>query len=97
MSNQDVLKLEKECERIESLLGDDPANILYSDKMEKILSYRQKVQEIEQDKVDFLFSLAGNKGETIESLSRKTDSDLMDFAEKLMEDINRKNNQDAGH
>ena len=96
-NNEDVLELEKQCEKIENSLGDDPVNVLYSDKTEKIMSYRQKVMEIENDKDDFLYSLAGNKGETIESLSKKTDADLMIFAEKLMEEINRKNKPDAGH
>jgi hypothetical protein len=89
------LELEKQCGILEKKLGDDPANILYSEKTEKILSYRQKVMEFENDKDDFLYSLAGNKGETIESLGRKTDDELMSFAEKLMEEINRKTPQNG--
>jgi regulatory protein YycI of two-component signal transduction system YycFG len=85
------LELEKQCEVLEKKLGDDPADMLYSDKTEKVISYRQKVMEIENDKDDFLYSLAGNKGETIESLSRKMVSDLMSFAERLVEEIERKN------
>lgn len=45
--------------------------------------------EIEDEKKEFLFSLAGHKGETVETLGRKTESDLMDFAELLLEDLNR--------
>jgi len=62
---------------------------MYSDKKEEIISYRQKVLEIEADKDDFLFSLAGYKGETIESLSRKTLSEIMSFAERLTKENGR--------
>ena len=61
-------------------------DILYSDKAEGIISYRQKVLEAEADKDDFLFGLAGNKGETIETLGRKTYSEIMSFAERLIKD-----------
>ena len=44
--------------------------------------------EIESDKDDFLFSLAGYKGETIESLGRKTVADLHSFAERFNDDLN---------
>jgi hypothetical protein len=70
---------------------------LWSEKTEKLISYRQKVLEIENDKDDFLYSMAGNKGETIESLSRKTDAELMSFAERLVEEYNRKNNSNGGN
>ena len=48
--------------------------------------------EIESDKDDFLFSLAGYKGETQESLSRKSVADLFSFAERYNEDMNRTGN-----
>jgi hypothetical protein len=80
---------------LEKGLGDNPADLLYSEKTEKIISYRQKVLEIENDKDDFLYSMAGNKGETIESLSRKTVVELMSFAERLTEEIERKNRQNG--
>jgi hypothetical protein len=44
--------------------------------------------EIESDKDDFLFSLAGYKGETIESLGRKTVADVHSFAERFNDDLN---------
>lgn len=80
------LELEKQVENLEKQIGADPADMLYSEKVEDIVSYRQKVLEIERDKDDFLFSLAGNKGETIETLSRKTVADLMSFAERLIQE-----------
>lgn len=43
--------------------------------------------EIEKDKDDFLFSLAGYKGETIESLGTKTVADLFSFAERFNDDM----------
>jgi regulatory protein YycI of two-component signal transduction system YycFG len=89
---EDTLELEKQCEVLELGLGDDPSDILYSDKTEKVISYRQKVLEMENDKDDFLYSLAGNKGETMESLSRKTVVELMSFAERLVEEHNKKPN-----
>lgn len=95
IKGEDTLDLEKQCEKIERKLGDDPGSILYSDKTEKVMSYKQKVIEIEDEKDYILYSLAGNKGETIESLSRKTDAELMNFGEKLMEEINRKNKQNG--
>ena len=44
--------------------------------------------EIEADKDDFLYSLAGYKGETIGSLGKKTVSDLFSFAERYNEEVN---------
>ena len=88
----DTVKIQADIERIEGLIGDDPADIMYSDKWEKIISYKQKVMEIEADKDDFLYSLAGNKGETMESLSRKTYNEIMSFAERLMQEKNVRRN-----
>ena len=45
--------------------------------------------EIESDKDDFLFWLAGNKGETIDSLKRKTLSEIMSFAERINKEDGR--------
>jgi hypothetical protein len=78
----------KQCETLEAQIGADPTNILYSDRADEVLSYRQKVMEIEKDKDDFLYSLAGHKGETIESLRVKTVSDLHSFAERFNEELN---------
>lgn len=83
---RDATDLRCEIDRIKGLVRDDPADMLYSDKSEHIVSYRQKVLEIEADKDDFLYSLAGHKGETIESLGRKTLSEIMSFAERLATD-----------
>ena len=44
--------------------------------------------EIEADKDDFLYSLAGHKGETIDSLGRKTLSEIMSFAERIINEQN---------
>jgi len=44
--------------------------------------------EIESDKDDFLFSLAGYKGETIETLGKKTVADIHSFAERFNDDLN---------
>ncbi len=43
--------------------------------------------EIEKDKDDFLFSLSGYKGETMDSLQRKTVADIHSFAERFNDDI----------
>ena len=43
--------------------------------------------EMEVDKSDFLYSMAGHKGETFESLGAKTVSDLFDFAERFNEEL----------
>lgn len=84
---EDASSLWLQCEKLEKQLGDNPANILYSEKFEAEVSYRQKVMEIEKDKDDFLFSLAGYKGETVESLGTKTVSGLFSFAERFNEDL----------
>ena len=78
-----------EIDKLESQIKDDPSDLMYSEKTESIVSYRQKVLEIEADKDDFLFSLAGNKGETIETLGRKTLSEVMSFAERLYKEHGR--------
>lgn len=72
-----------EVQKQEKQLKVDVSDVLYSEKTEDVISYRQKVLEIESDKDDFLFSLAGTKGETIESLSKKTLYEILSFAERL--------------
>jgi len=84
----DASRLWRQCENLESKLGDNPANVLYSDKYEQVISYRQRVAEIEKDKDDFLYQLAGHRGETIESLGTKTVADLFSFAERYIEESN---------
>ena len=86
MAGEDTTALFEQCEKLEGQIGDNPADMLYSDKWEEDISYRQKVMEIEKDKDDFLFSLAGHKGETVDSLSRKTVADLYSFAERFNSD-----------
>jgi hypothetical protein len=78
-----------EVEKMEKQIGADPSDLLYSEKSEEVISYRQKVLEIESDKDDFLFWMAGNKGETIETLGRKTLSDIMSFAERINKENGR--------
>jgi len=87
VEGEDTTKLWIQAENLEKQIGDNPADILYSDKWEAIVSYRQRVMEIEKDKDDFLFGLAGYKGETIESLQRKTVADIHSFAERFSEDM----------
>jgi len=84
-------KLWVQCEKLEKQIGDNPADILYSEKAEEIVSYRQRVMEIEKDKDDFLYGLAGHKGETVERLERKTVSEVFSFAERFNSEI------DGGH
>jgi hypothetical protein len=84
---EDATNLWIQCEKLEKQLGSDPSDVLYSDKREETVSYRQRVMEIESDKDDFLYSLAGYKGETMESLGRKTVADLFSFAERYNEEI----------
>ena len=86
MDGEDTTKLREQVEKMESQIGDNPADMLYSDKWEEDISYRQKVMEIERDKDDFLFALAGYKGETVESLQRKTVADIHSFAERFNEE-----------
>ena len=87
MEGEDTEKLWIQCEKLEGQIGDDPGSILYSEKNEEELSYRQKVLEIEKDKDDFLYSMAGHKGETVESLGTKTVSDLFSFAERFNDEL----------
>ena len=91
MAGEDTTKLWELCEKLESQIGDNPADILYSDKWEEDISYRQKVMEIERDKDDFLFALAGYKGETVESLQKKTVADIHSFAERFNEEYRKDN------
>ena len=88
MEGEDTKDLWIQCEKLEKQIGDNPAEILYSDKLDGVGSYRQKVMEIEKDKDDFLFSLSGYKGETMDSLQRKTVADIHSFAERFNEDLN---------
>ena len=90
-NGQDASDILAEAERLEKGLGDNPANVLYSDAWEANRSYAQIVLEIQSNADDFIFSLAGHKGETMESLQRKTVSDLMSFAERLT------TKEDGGH
>ena len=43
--------------------------------------------ELEKSKDDFLFMYAGYKGETVESLGRKSVSDLYSFVERVNEEL----------
>ena len=83
-NGEDASDIFVECERLEKNLGDNPANVLFSEQWEGIRSYTQRVLEIQSDSDDFLFSLAGHKGETMESLKKMTVSDIMSFAERLV-------------
>lgn len=85
---ENVDEIMAECDVIEAELDtkDDPTDLMYSVNKEEIISYRQKVLEIEAEKDDYLFSLAGSKGETIETLSKKTLSEIISFAERLTRD-----------
>jgi hypothetical protein len=87
VGGEDTDKLWLQCERMEKQIGDNPGSILYSEKAEEEISYRQKVLEIEKDKDDFLYSMAGHKGETVESLGTKTVSDLYSFAERFNSEL----------
>lgn len=82
-NGKNAIKELAECERIEKTIGADPVDILYSEKSEDYISYKKYVLEVENDADDFLFLLAGNKGETIETLKKKTVSDLNGFYERL--------------
>jgi len=42
--------------------------------------------EIDKDRWDYLYSLAGKKGETIDTLKTKTVNELHRFAERVIED-----------
>ena len=44
--------------------------------------------EMEKDRADYLYSMAGHKGETYESLGAKTVSDLSDFEERYIDELN---------
>lgn len=76
-----------QCEDLETQIGDDPGGILYSEKKEEGVSYRERVMEMEKDKDDFLYSLSGHRGETIKSLGIKTVADLYSFAERFNEEL----------
>jgi len=90
---KDASELFAEAEKLEGSLGPNPASVLYSDSWEAERAYVQQVLEMQADADDFLFSLAGNKGETIETLKRMTVSEIMSFAERLID----KNKSDGGH
>lgn len=81
-------KLWEQCEQLERQVGDNPVEILYSERHDEVISYRQKVLEIEADKDDYLHSLAGYKGETVESLGKKTVADIYSFEERFIKDMN---------
>ena len=63
--------------------------MLFDEDEGRVISYKEKVMKIESAKDDFLFWLAGNKGETMESLKRKTYTDIMSFAERINEENGR--------
>lgn len=63
--------------------------MLYDEEEDRIISYKENVMKLEAQKDDFLFWLAGNKGETIETLQRKTLSEIMSFAERINEENGR--------
>ena len=80
---EDVTELLAQAERLEKKIGDNPANVLFSDSWERERSYVEMVLEWRSQADDFIHSLAGHKNETVDSLRKKTVSDLMSFAERL--------------
>lgn len=62
------------------LFGDP---VLFSSKTGDRISYPRKVMEIAEEMEDILFELAGHKGETIESLKRKTLGEIISFNKRL--------------
>jgi len=59
---------------------------LYSSRQDKIVSYPQRVMEIYNDSEDLLYELAGNKGETIDSLGGKTVGQVLSFRDRIIKD-----------
>ncbi len=62
---------------------------LYSAKQGKRVPFATKIDEIEDDYKDWIFGLAGNKGETVESLKRKSLQEVLDFDKRLREENGR--------
>jgi len=62
---------------------------LFSAKQGKRIPFASKIDEIEEDYKDWMFSLAGNKGETVDSLKRKSLQEVLDFDKRLREEDGR--------
>ena len=62
---------------------------LYSSKQGKRVPFATKIQEVEDDYKDWMFYLSGNKGETVDSLKKKSLQEVIDFDERLREEHGR--------
>lgn len=90
MSEGEVdLKLKAKIEGIRRAFYIEEESSLYSQKKGKRVPFAVKIQEIEDDYKDWIFSLAGNKGETVDTLKRKSLQEVIDFDKRLREENGR--------
>ena len=58
-------------------------DVLYSREHDRTLSFPEMVRDIYNKAEDLIFSLAGNKGETTDSLNKKTLGQVLSFKKRL--------------
>jgi len=63
-----------------------PQDPFFSPRLDRVMSYGERVVQIEDEAHELLFSLAGNKGETLDSLKRKTLGEILDFSKRIAQD-----------
>jgi len=78
--------MKAEIEKKEKKLQMAEMSPLYSYRHDKVVSYPQRVVEIYNEEEDLLYELAGNKGETIDSLSKKTLGQVLSFRDRTIKD-----------
>ena len=73
----EVFELQRKYERLNTI------SPLYDDIEGRRLSYPERVRQINDEFEDLIFSLAGERGETIESLKKKTLGEIDSFIKRL--------------
>ena len=68
------------------LLKISPKDTFFSPRLDKVISYAERVVQIEDEANELLFTLAGNKGETLNSLKHKTLGEILDFSKRIAQE-----------
>jgi len=79
----DGIELKAKAERRAGKLYSEEDDVLFSQKHDRVVSFPEMVRDIYDQAEDLIFSLAGNKGETIGSLKTKTLGEVLSFKQRL--------------
>lgn len=83
LNGSESLEKKVEIEKREKKLYIPEFETFYSAQQDEVVSFPEMVKEIYEKSEDLIFSLAGQKGETLDSLNRKTLGQIVSFKKRL--------------